>query len=161
MMTTRGEATGLGFDGAAQSAKTTRKSPPSQTHVPPPAKWLGALGAIPFVFLAVAGPFLEAPLQESAHFALVAYGAVILSFLGWTGMARVVRGRFLALREDDFVMAAKLCGASEMRVILRHMVPSFLSHLIASLTLSIPGMILSETALSFLGRPCWPMASGL
>lgn len=76
---------------------------------------------------------------------------VILSLIGWTGMARVVRGRFLALREEDFVMAARLAGASEMRIIMRHMVPSFLSHIIASLTLSIPGMILSETGLSFLG----------
>ena len=76
---------------------------------------------------------------------------VILSLIGWTGMARVVRGRFLSLREDDFVMSARLVGASELRIIIRHMVPSFLSHIIASLTLSIPGMILSETALSFLG----------
>ncbi len=76
---------------------------------------------------------------------------VILSFLGWTGMARVVRGRFLALREEDFVMAARLAGANEMRIILRHMLPSFTSHLIASMTLSIPGMILGETGLSFLG----------
>jgi peptide/nickel transport system permease protein len=76
---------------------------------------------------------------------------VILSLIGWTGMARVVRGRFLSLREEDFVMSARLVGASELRIILRHMVPSFLSHIIASLTLSIPGMILSETALSFLG----------
>jgi peptide/nickel transport system permease protein len=76
---------------------------------------------------------------------------MILSLIGWTGLARVVRGRFLALRQDDFVVAAKLVGASEARVILRHMVPSFMSHIIASLTLSIPSMILSETALSFLG----------
>jgi peptide/nickel transport system permease protein len=76
---------------------------------------------------------------------------VILSLLGWTGMARVVRGRFLALREEDFVMAARLAGANEMRIILRHMLPSFTSHLIASMTLSIPGMILGETGLSFLG----------
>ncbi len=76
---------------------------------------------------------------------------VILSLIGWTGMARVVRGRFLSLREEDFVLAARLVGSSEMRVILRHMVPSFLSYIIASLTLSIPGMILAETGLSFLG----------
>ena len=75
----------------------------------------------------------------------------ILSLIGWTGLARVVRGRFLSLREQDFVMAAELAGASEWRVIMRHMVPSFMSHLIASVTLSIPGMILGETSLSFLG----------
>ena len=76
---------------------------------------------------------------------------IILSLVSWTGMARVVRGRFLALREEDFVMAARLVGSSEGRIIFIHMVPSFLSYIIASLTLSIPGMILSETGLSFIG----------
>jgi len=76
---------------------------------------------------------------------------IILSLIGWTGLARVVRGRFLALREEDFVMAAKISGSSEARIIFRHMVPSFLSHIIAALTLAVPDMILSETALSFLG----------
>ena len=76
---------------------------------------------------------------------------IILSLVGWTGLARVVRGRFLSLREEDFVMAARFSGASESRIIFRHMVPSFLSHIIASLTLAIPGIILSETTLSYLG----------
>jgi len=76
---------------------------------------------------------------------------VILSILGWTGLARAVRGKFLALREEEFVLAAKFLGASEMRIILRHMVPSFASYIIAVLTLSVPGMILAETSLSFLG----------
>lgn len=76
---------------------------------------------------------------------------IILSFIGWTGLARVVRGRFLSLREEDFVTAARLNGSSEIRIILRHMVPSFMSYLIASLTLAVPGMILGETSLSFLG----------
>jgi peptide/nickel transport system permease protein len=76
---------------------------------------------------------------------------VILSLIGWTGLARVVRGRFLALREEDFVLAARLVGSGEMRIILRHMVPSFLSYIIASLTLAVPGMILAETGLSFIG----------
>jgi peptide/nickel transport system permease protein len=76
---------------------------------------------------------------------------VILSLIGWTGLARVVRGRFLALREEDFVLAARLVGSSEMRIILRHMVPSFLSYIIATLTLAVPGMILAETGLSFIG----------
>jgi peptide/nickel transport system permease protein len=83
---------------------------------------------------------------------------VILSLIGWTGMARVVRGRFLALREEDFVLAARLVGSSEMRIILRHMVPSFLSYIIAALTLAIPGMILAETGLSFLGLGLRPPA---
>ena len=76
---------------------------------------------------------------------------VILSLVGWTGMARVVRSRFLALREEDFVMAAQLAGSNEFRIVVRHMVPSFLSHIIASVTLAIPGMILGETSLSFIG----------
>ena len=83
---------------------------------------------------------------------------VILSLIGWTGMARVVRGRFLSLREEDFVMAAQLAGSSEMRIIVRHMVPSFFSHIIASLTLSIPDMILAETGLSFIGLGLRPPA---
>jgi peptide/nickel transport system permease protein len=76
---------------------------------------------------------------------------VILSLVGWTELARVVRGRFLALRTEDFVTAAQLDGASDYRIIVRHMVPSFMSHIIAAATLAIPGMILAETALSFLG----------
>ncbi len=76
---------------------------------------------------------------------------VILSLIGWTGLARVVRGRFLALREEDFVLAARLDGCSKLHIILRHMAPSFMSHIIAALTLAVPEMILSETSLSFLG----------
>lgn len=76
---------------------------------------------------------------------------IILSILGWTGLGRQVRGRFLALRSEDFVLAARLGGAKDFGIIMRHMVPSFMSHIIASLTLSIPGIILAETSLSFLG----------
>ena len=76
---------------------------------------------------------------------------VILSLLGWTGLARVVRGKLLQLREEDFVMAAMIAGATSTSTIVRHLLPSFMSYLIVSLTLSIPGMILGETALSFLG----------
>lgn len=83
---------------------------------------------------------------------------IILSLVGWTDLARVVRGRFLSLREEDFVMAARLSGASEARVIGRHLLPSFASHIIASVTLSIPSMILAETALSFLGIGLTPPA---
>jgi peptide/nickel transport system permease protein len=83
---------------------------------------------------------------------------VILSLIGWTGLARVVRSQFLALREEDFVMAAQLCGANEFRIIVRHLVPAFLSYIIASLSLSVPGMILSETSLSFLGLGMRPPA---
>ena len=76
---------------------------------------------------------------------------VILSLIGWTDIARIVRGRFLALKTEDFVTAARLDGCGQQRIIWRHMVPSFMSHLIASTTLAIPAMILAETALSFLG----------
>jgi peptide/nickel transport system permease protein len=81
---------------------------------------------------------------------------VILSLIGWTELARVVRGRFLALRTDDFVIAARLDGASEGRVIFRHILPSMISHIIASVTLAIPLMILAETSLSFLGLGLQP-----
>ena len=98
--------------------------------------WMGLAAAIP--------PTLP-PLQ--VYFMIT----IILSLVGWTGLARVVRGRFLAMRNEDFVTAARLDGAGEVALILRHMLPSFSSHIIAAVTLAIPVMILSETALSFLG----------
>lgn len=76
---------------------------------------------------------------------------IILSIVGWCGLARVVRGKILELREEDFTMAAKISGASEIRIITRHLLPSFSSYLIVHLTLAIPWMILGETSLSFLG----------
>ena len=83
---------------------------------------------------------------------LIYFGiTIILGLLDWTGLARAVRGKFLALREEDFATAAELMGAKPGRIIGRHLLPSFMSHLIASATLSIPSMILGETALSFLG----------
>lgn len=95
---------------------------------------------------------LSAALPPSLPVTTAYFGiTIILSLIGWTGLARVVRGRFLALREEDFVLAARLVGSSEMRIILRHMVPSFASYIIATLTLAVPGMILAETGLSFLG----------
>lgn len=83
---------------------------------------------------------------------------VIVSLFAWTDLARVVRGRFLAMREEDFVTAALVAGATWQGIIFRHMVPSFYSHLIASATLAIPFMIISETALSFLGLGLRPPA---
>jgi peptide/nickel transport system permease protein len=109
--------------------------------VPTIPLWMGLAAAVPTDW---------PPLR--IYFAIT----VILSIIGWTGLARAVRGRFLALREEDFVVCARLDNASEMRVILRHMVPSFASHMIASITLAIPGMILSETSLSFLGLGLQP-----
>jgi peptide/nickel transport system permease protein len=76
---------------------------------------------------------------------------IILSIIGWTGLARVVRGKMLSLREDDFVMAARLDSEKEWTIITRYMLPAFASYIIVSLTGSLPGMILGETALSFLG----------
>ncbi len=76
---------------------------------------------------------------------------VILGLLDWTGLARAVRSKLLSLREEDYVLAAQVMGAGSARIIRRHLVPGFMSHLIASATLTIPGMILGETALSFLG----------
>ena len=83
---------------------------------------------------------------------------VIISLIGWTELARVVRGRFLSLREEEFVTAAVLAGCSQTRVIVSHLVPSFLSHIIAATTLAIPAMIISETSLSFLGLGLRPPA---
>ncbi len=76
---------------------------------------------------------------------------VALSLISWTGLARVVRGKILALREEDYAVAARLLGASHARVLFRHLVPGFTSHIIVTLTLGVPGMILGETVLSFLG----------
>jgi peptide/nickel transport system permease protein len=83
---------------------------------------------------------------------------VILSLVGWTTLGREVRGRFLSLREEDFVVAADLAGCSRPRIIARHMVPTFLSHIIATSTLAIPAMIINETSLSFLGLGLRPPA---
>ena len=83
---------------------------------------------------------------------LIYFGiTAILAMLDWTGLARAVRSKLLALREEDYTTAARLMGAKPSRIIGRHLLPGFMSHLIASATLSIPGMILGETALSFLG----------
>ncbi len=76
---------------------------------------------------------------------------IIVSMIGWTTLAREVRGKFLSLRNEDFVVAARLDGLSDWEIIHKHLVPSFASHIIASLTLAVPLMILAETSLSFLG----------
>ena len=95
---------------------------------------------------------LSAALPVEWSSLMVYFGiTIILSLFGWPGLARQVRGKFLALREEDFVMAARLLGAGRLRVIFRHMMPSFTSHIITTATLAVPGMILGETALSFLG----------
>ena len=83
--------------------------------------------------------------------ALYLYITIILSFIGWTGLARVVRGKFISLRKEDYVTAARLAGVSDFSIIIRHLVPGFLSYLIVNLTLGIPGSILGETSMSYLG----------
>jgi len=107
---------------------------------------LDSIPSVPlWIGLAAIIPLTLAP--ELVYFLIT----LILALIGWTGLARVVRGRFLALKHEDFIIAARLDGASSLRIILRHMVPSFMSHIIAALSLAIPGMILAETALSYLG----------
>lgn len=83
---------------------------------------------------------------------------LILSLLGWTDLARVVRSKLLQLREQDYVVAAKLAGATDMQIIVEHLLPGFMSYLIVSITLAIPNMVLAETALSFLGLGLRPPA---
>ena len=79
------------------------------------------------------------------------YMTLILSFINWTGMARVVRGKMLSLKNEDYVMAARLSGVSTWNIIWKHLVPGFMSYLIVSMTLSIPGSIVGETSMSYLG----------
>ena len=95
--------------------------------------------------LAAALPTNWEPLK--VYFAIT----VILSLIGWCGLARVVRGKILELREEDFVLAAAISGAGTAQIIGGHLLPGFSSYLIVSITLSVPGMILGETSLSFLG----------
>ncbi|WP_233416676.1 ABC transporter permease [Halovulum marinum] len=104
--------------------------------IPPIPLWMGFAAALPRDWSA---------LQN--YFAIT----LILSLIGWTELARVVRSRFLSLKSEDYVSAARLDGAGDFRIIWRHMLPAFTSHIIATATLAIPGMILAETALSFLG----------
>jgi peptide/nickel transport system permease protein len=105
--------------------------------------WMGLAAALPNTWS-----------STQVYFAIT----IIISLIGWTDLARVVRGRFLSLREEDFIVAADLMGASRMRIIFRHMLPSFTSHIIAAVSLALPAMIISETSLSFLGLGLRPPA---
>ena len=98
--------------------------------------WMGIAAALPLNW-----PILR------VYFAIT----LILALLGWTDIARVVRGKILSLREQDFTLAARLAGVREGRIITHHLLPSFTSHLIVVITLAIPSMILGDTVLSFLG----------
>ena len=111
--------------------------------IPPIPLWMGLAASVPRDWSVL-----------KMYFAIT----IIISLIGWTTLAREVRGRFLSLREEDFVMAAELSGAGQMRIIFRHMIPSFMSHIIASTTLALPAIIISETSLSFLGLGLRPPA---
>lgn len=97
------------------------------------------------LWMALAAALPRYMTQLQRYFAIT----VILSLVGWTDLARVIRSKFIILKNEDFVVAAQLAGARQTRVIFRHMLPSLTSHMIVSITLSIPGMILGETGLSF------------
>jgi len=112
-----------------------------------------ALPTIP-LWLALSAAMPQDWTTAKRYFAIT----IILSLVGWTQLARVVRGRFLAPRSEDYVTAARLDGGSQSRIIFRHILPSMTSHIIAATTLAIPAMILAETALSFLGLGLQPPA---
>jgi len=104
--------------------------------VPTIPLWMGLAAAIPVTWSPVLVYFII---------------TMIISLIGWTSLAREVRGRFMSWRNEPFVVAARLDGTSQMTIIGRHLVPGFVSHIIASVTLAIPAMIIAETSLSFLG----------
>ena len=109
-------------------------------------EFLMSMPSIPlWMALAAAFPITWSSLQK--YFMIT----IILSMIGWTGLARVVRGKLLELRNEDFVTAARVSGASDGYIIRKHLLPSFASYLIVNVSLAIPSMILSETSLSFLG----------
>lgn len=114
---------------------------------------LRSIPTIP-LWMGMAAAFPREWSVEQIYFAIT----IVIALRGWTGLAREVRGRFLSLREEDFVTAADLAGCSSKRIIFRHMIPSFQSHIIAAATLSVPAMILAETALSYLGLGLRPPA---
>ena len=116
-------------------------------------EFLGAIPNIPLWMALTAVIPINWPVIR-VYFAIT----LILSVLNWTGLSRVVRGKLLELREHDYVIAAKLAGSRTSRIIVSHLLPGFLSYLIVRLTLAIPGMILGETALSFLGLGIQPPA---
>jgi len=114
---------------------------------------LQSLPAVP-IWLALSAAMPRTWSVEQTYLAIT----IILALIGWTTLAREIRSRFLSLREEDYVVAAKLSGAKETRVVFRHMMPTMYSHIIAAVTLAIPVMIISETFLSFLGLGLRPPA---
>jgi peptide/nickel transport system permease protein len=114
---------------------------------------LQSLPAVP-IWLALSAAMPRTWSVEQTYLAIT----IILALIGWTTLAREIRSRFLSLREEDYVVAAKLSGAKETRIVFRHMMPTMYSHIIAAVTLAIPVMIISETFLSFLGLGLRPPA---
>jgi peptide/nickel transport system permease protein len=114
---------------------------------------LQSLPTIP-IWLAMTAALPQDWRPDQVFFAIT----IILAFFGWTTLGREVRGRFLSLREEDFVLAADLAGCSQLRIITHHMVPAFMSHIIATSTLAIPTIIILETSLSYLGLGMRPPA---
>ena len=112
----------------------------------------------------VAWPFMVGIVNHQPEFSALTYIilylilTVILSLIGWTRLGREVRGRFLVLRQEDYVLAAELMGASRASIIRLHLVPTITSHVIATATLALPAMIIAETSLSFLGLGLRPPA---
>jgi peptide/nickel transport system permease protein len=113
------------------------------TSIPSIPLWMSLAAAIPREWSVI-----------QTYFAIT----IILSVISWGGLARVVRGKLLSLREEDFVMAARLYGSSPSRLIFRYLVPNFTSYLLVNITIAIPTNILGETALSFLGLGIQPPA---
>ena len=107
------------------------------------------IGAVPQIPLWMAFSAAIPPGVSTVR--MYVYITIILSFINWTGMARIVRGKFLSLKNEDYVMAARLAGVSTWSIIWKHLVPGFMSYLIVSLTLGIPGSIVGETSMSYLG----------
>ncbi len=162
---------GAGHAVAHRATARASRSPSAWSASPSASAWASMIGGLAGYYggwvdmvsqraIEVLRSFPELPLWMALSAALpvtwspllVYFGiTLILGLLDWPGLARAVRSKLLALREEDYVAAAKLMGAKPRRIIGRHLLPAFMSHLIASATLSIPNMILGETALSFLG----------
>ncbi|OLV18889.1 ABC transporter permease [Deinococcus marmoris] len=107
------------------------------------------ISAIPYLFLLL---LLRSVFPQNINPIFALYVILgILAFIGWGGLARVTRGQLLSVREQDFVSAARALGASDNRVMWRHMLPTMTTYIIVTLSLSIPGFILLESGLSFLG----------
>jgi len=109
-------------------------------------EFLMSMPSIP-LWMALAAAFPKEWSSQQIYFMIT----IILSLIGWCGLARVVRGKLLELREEDYVLAAKLAGATDGYIIRKHLLPGFMSYLIVNITIAVPGMILGETSLSFLG----------